>query len=198
MAIGLTGGIATGKSEVGRILARRGWTVLDADQIAKDQMVPGHPVFDRVIARFGRRILGADGMVDRAALGRLVFSDEDERSALNGITHPPVMDEIRDRVMLARARGETVVVQIPLLYEVGAEKEFDAVLCVTAPDDAIRARLRARGLSDEEADRRMAAQWPNAEKARRADAVIENDGDLKQLEERTMNVIHTLLMKENA
>jgi dephospho-CoA kinase len=198
LVIGITGGIACGKTEVGRVLASDGVAVCDADDVARRQLTPGHPVFERVVARFGREILDGSGRVDRARLAKRVFASEDERAALNAITHPPVMEEIGEWIALARARGRAAAVIVPLLFEVGAEKHFDAVICVAADERIALERLRARGLTDEQSRRRMAAQWPLAEKVRRADFVIVNDGDLASLRERTREAYQEILRKERS
>lgn len=195
-AIAVTGGIACGKSEVGKILAAEGAQVCDADEVSRRQMVPGEPVFERVVARFGREMLDETGHVDRSRLARYVFAREDEREALNAITHPPVMDEIRDWVALTRARGQVAVAIVPLLFEVGAETEFDAVICVAAGEDTVLRRLKTRGLDEPEARRRMAAQWPQAEKIRHSDHVIYNDSDMESLRDRTRKVYRDILKKE--
>ncbi len=196
LAIAVTGGIACGKSEVGRILATEGANVCDADEVAHRQMAPGQAVFDRVVARFGPEILDEGGRVDRNRLARLVFEREDERMALNAITHPPVLEEIAEWSALTKARGKVAVAMVPLLFEAGAEKNFDVVLCVAADEQVVLRRLKARGLNENEARKRLAAQWPLAEKIRRADYVIYNDGGLTALQEKTRNVYQEILKKE--
>ena len=183
LLIALTGNIASGKSEVSRIFADLGATVIDADELARDAVRPGSPALDAIVSRWGKRVLNADGSLNRAALRATVFSSEDERQALNHIVHPEVK-RLRDELVAeARARGDAVVVSaIPLLFEVGMEKDFDRVILVDAPDDVRRSRLvHRRGLSAAEAQRMMDAQMPASAKRSRAHIVIENEHDLKAL-----------------
>ena len=196
LKVGLTGGIGSGKSAVAQLLAGLGAEVLDADEVARRQLEPGQDVFNRVVARFGRGILDAQGRVDRAALARRVFADADEREALNSLTHPAVLEHIAEWAGLTQARGKVAVAEIPLLFEAGAEGLFDAVICVAADEATALARLRARGWSDEDSLRRMRAQWPLEEKKRRSDFVIENNGDLESLRRETMRTFNAILNKE--
>jgi dephospho-CoA kinase len=153
-------------------------------------------VFDRVVARFGPGILDEAGDVDRNKLARLVFDREDERAALNAITHPPVMEEISEWAALAKARGQVAVAMVPLLFEVGAEKFFDAVICVAADEKVVLQRLKNRGLNENDARKRLRAQWPLAEKIECSDEVIYNDGDLASLREKTKKAYQNILKKE--
>ena len=183
LLIALTGNIASGKSEVGRIFADLGATVIDADELARDAVRPGSPALDAIVSRWGKRVLNADGSLNRAALRTTVFSSDAERQALNAIVHPEVK-RLRDELVAeARARGDAVVVSaIPLLFEVGMEKDFDRIILVDAPDDVRRSRLvHRRGLSAAEAQRMMDAQMPASAKRSRAHIVIENEHDLKSL-----------------
>jgi dephospho-CoA kinase len=181
--IGLTGNIASGKSEVARFLAALGATIIDADELAREVVRPGTPALAAIAERWGRRMLRADGSLDRAALRKVVFASEADRSHLNAIIHPEVRRRRDELVEEARTRGDAVVVAvIPLLYEVGMERDFDRVILVDAPEDVRLARLvQGRGLDVDEARRMMAAQMPATEKRRRADIVIENDSDLDAL-----------------
>jgi dephospho-CoA kinase len=183
--IGLTGNIASGKSTVARLLTARGATVIDADALAREVVAPGTPGFDEVVAHFGASVLSPAGDLDRARLRALVFSDAIARTALNAIVHPAV-GRLRDtRLREATARGDAIVVSdIPLLFEVGLEHAFDAILLVDAPMDTRRARLvRDRHLTDADADAMIAAQWPSERKRAGATWVIDNDGTPAQLEE---------------
>lgn len=179
-AIGVTGGLGCGKSEVGRLLSARGVAVLDADAVAHRLLAPGTPTQKALVDRFGTRVLEADGQVDRTWLAEKVFGSSEERADLNAIMHPPVLDEIRQWVAERRGRLPLAVL-VPLLYEVGLVDPWDAVLCVAANVDVAHARLRLRGWSDAEIGQRLAAQWPLAEKVRRADAVIWNNGTKAEL-----------------
>jgi dephospho-CoA kinase len=183
LLIGLTGNIASGKSEVARIFADLGATVIDADELSRDAVQPGSPALRAIVARWGDRMLNADGTLNRSALRSIVFSKEEDRRALNEIVHPEVK-RLRDLLISeARARGVDVVVSaIPLLFEAGLEKEFDRIILVDAPDDVRLSRLvHRRGLSEGEARRMMDSQLPASEKRSRAHVVIDNDHDLKAL-----------------
>ena len=160
--LGITGGIACGKSEVGRILERRGFAVCDADRLAHAAIAPGGEAQAAVARRFGSGILGADGAVDRSALARRVFGDPRALADLNAIVHPAAL--------------------VPLLFEAGWTDGWTAVICVAADPARVRERLARRGWTEEESRRRIAAQWPLEEKMRRADHVIRNDGTLAELE----------------
>jgi dephospho-CoA kinase len=183
LLIGLTGNIASGKSEVARIFADLGATVIDADELSREAVRPGSPALRAIVARWGDRMLNADGTLNRSALRSIVFSKEEDRQALNEMVHPEVK-RLRDLLISeARARGVDVVVSaIPLLFEAGLEKEFDRIILVDAPDDVRLSRLvHRRGLSEGEARRMMDSQLPASEKRSRAHVVIDNDHDLKAL-----------------
>ena len=195
LAIALTGGIACGKSTVGRFLEQQGAALLDTDAIAHALLQRG-PVRDQVVERFGAAMVGPDGGIDRARLGRLVFADAESRRALNGLTHPAVMAEVRRWVQDTTRAGRDAVVLIPLLYEIGATEGWDAVVCVTADERVALERMKARGLSEEDARARMAAQWPVEEKARRAEFVVANNTDLASLESETTKVYQRIREKE--
>jgi dephospho-CoA kinase len=183
LLIALTGNVASGKTEVARILADLGATVIDADELAREAVRPGSRALNAIAARWGDRILNPDGTLNRAALRAIVFANDQDRADLNAIVHPEVR-RLRDGLVEeAKARGDAVVVSaIPLLFETGMEREFDRVILVDAPDDLRLSRLvRRRGLSTVEARRIMAAQMPAADKRARSDVVIENDADLKAL-----------------
>lgn len=179
----LTGNIASGKSEVAHILARLGATVIDADLLAREAVVSGTPALAAIVDRWGPRMVRKDGTLDRAALRHIVFSDAEEREALNAIMHPAVA-RLRDvRLAAARARGDrVVVVDIPLLFEAGLEGEFDRIILVDAPEWVRLERLvHRRGLDPDEARRMMEAQMPSAGKRLRADIVIDNDSTMEAL-----------------
>jgi dephospho-CoA kinase len=181
--VALTGNIASGKSEVARIFADLGATVIDADDLAREAVVPGSPALEAIVSRWGKRVLNNDGSLNRAALRSIIFSSDVERLALNAIVHPEVK-RLRDGLVdEARTRGDAVVVSaIPLLFEVGLEQEFDRVILVDAPDDVRLSRLvQRRGFSAADAQRMMNAQMPASAKRSRAHFVIENEKDLKAL-----------------
>ncbi len=181
--IGLTGNIATGKSEVARLLSELGAQVIDADLVAHQVMQPGGPAYDAVIAAFGPDILAADGTVDRARLGAIVFRDPAALRRLEAAVHPAVIAEVDRRI--AQASAAVVVVEAIKLIEAGMHRTYDALWVVTAPRPVQIARLMAtRHLSAEEAALRVDAQPPQEEKAALADVVIVNDGNREQLRER--------------
>lgn len=195
LLIGLTGNIASGKSEVARIFADLGATVIDADELAREVVRPGTPALAAIVARWGKRVLTADGTLNRGALRSIVFSNEVDRSDLNAIVHPEVK-RLRDQLTEeARARGDAVVIAaIPLLYETGLDQEYDRVILVDAPDEVRLSRLvHRRGLRPEDAQQMMDAQMPAAAKRDRADVLIENSGDLKTLRREVERVWHTLI-----
>jgi dephospho-CoA kinase len=194
LLIGLTGNIASGKSEVARIFADLGATVIDADELSRDAVQPGSPALRAIVARWGDRMLNADGTLNRPALRSIVFSSDEDRQALNEIVHPEV-GRLRDLLIReARTRGDAVVVSaIPLLFEAGLEKEFDRIILVDAPDDIRLSRLmQRRGLNAAEARRMMDAQFPSSEKRSRAHIIIENEHDLKALRRAVERVWHEL------
>ena len=180
LRVGLTGGIASGKSTVARIFRELGAHVLDADRIARDIVPPGSPTLDRIARAFGKELVRPDGTLNRAALGAIVFADAGKRRVLEGILHPLILDEI-DRRIEELERGDPgglVVVEAALILELGRQGEFDTLVVVWADEDQQRRRMMQRdNLSAEEAGRRLAAQMPLAEKRRRAQFVIDNSGD---------------------
>lgn len=199
LRIGLTGGIACGKSELGRILAKEGAAVLDTDEVAHELIRSGTPVFKEVVDWFGPGVLGADGEIDRGVLGAKVFGDARARAALEAIVHPLVIRVLKGWLDDVTGAGRDAVALVPLLYEAGLEEGlWDAVICVAAPDEAVLKRLRQRGLGAEEARRRIAAQMPVEKKAREADYVVRNEGSLESLAEKTKEVWRRILEKERS
>ncbi len=192
-AVGLTGGIACGKSEVGRVLAGLGAVVRDADDIAHELMMPGQPLYDPVVAQFGRGVVGEDGEIDRRLLGARVFASPAERKTLESLVHPEVMRALRAWTEDVTRSGRVAVGIVPLLFEVGFEDPWDATVCVTSPESSVMERLRARGLDEAEARARMSAQLPVEQKAARATYVIRNDGTREALEQKVSTVWNTLL-----
>jgi dephospho-CoA kinase len=179
----VTGGIACGKSTVGAILAERGIPVCEADLLAHAEMQKGRPVFRAVVEAFGDGILDASGQIDRAGLGRQVFSDPEKLTRLNRLVHPAVREAWRR--WLDEREGDccAAAVVIPLLYEVKEDQGWDAVVCVSSRTQMQLARLQERGLTEAEARSRMAAQMPLAAKMERADYVICNYGTIEILKE---------------
>jgi len=182
--IGLTGNIASGKSEIARMLADRGATVIDADLLAREAVQPETQALKDIVKRWGKDVLKKDGSLDRAALRQIVFADQSELDALNRIVHPGVT-RLRDReIALARERGDPIVVcVIPLLFERNIVDEFDAIVLVDAPRPLRLERLVAtRGMEATDAMNMIASQMPAELKRARADFVIENNGSLQDLE----------------
>lgn len=185
--IGLTGGMAAGKSTVTRYLKPRVAEVIDADKVAKQLIAPGTDTYQRLVNTFGQGILGRDGAIDRGRLGRVVFADQHKLSELNRLTHPLIVRQIKRRLDDLDARlssDDIVLITAPLLIEVGLTEMVDTVVLVTAPKDVrIRRIKNQRGLTEEESLQRLRAQLPDPEKLKHADHVIENDGtpdDLRQ------------------
>lgn len=175
--IGLTGNVGAGKSEVVRLLRELGADSIDADRLGHEVMAPGTPEWEQLVARFGRTVLHADGTVDRRALGAIVFADPAALRDLEGILHPGVRARIRAR--FATTERPVIVVEAIKLLEGGLYLEVDAVWVVTAAREVrVRRLVETRGLTAAEAETRVAAQAPEAEKVARADIVIENSGDL--------------------
>jgi dephospho-CoA kinase len=189
--IGLSGGIGSGKSTVAKLLAARGAVVIDADSIVHELQAPGQPLVQEIAEAFGPAVLDDEGALDRAALGDIVFRDEQARLRLNALVHPKVGAEFARRVQAARDAGTRVLVlDIPLLFEgrragtgASAQMPFDALVLVYADEETQIARQMARDrCSRDEALRRIRAQMPLSEKRAMADHVIENDGSLEETE----------------
>jgi dephospho-CoA kinase len=181
--LALTGNIASGKSSVASLLEAHGATIIDADLLAREAVRPGTAALDAIVDRFGASVLLADGTLDRAALRRHVFRDPVARDALNAIVHPAVGRLREAQLAEAKRRGDAVVISdIPLLFEVGLEHAFDGVILVDAPTSVRLERLqRDRGLSRDEAQAMIDAQWPSARKRSGATWIIDNDGPREQL-----------------
>jgi dephospho-CoA kinase len=183
LSIGLTGGIASGKSQVGRFLAERGACVVDADRLAHNAYAPGTEGFDALVAAFGSEIASPSGAIDRARLGALVFGRPEQLARLTAIVWPLTrrLVEAKQREQAA-AGAEVFVVEAPLLFEAGWQDLFDQVWYVRSPVDAVRQRLQDRGLTLEEAQRRIEAATNAAAAAAGAHLIIDNDADLPALE----------------
>jgi dephospho-CoA kinase len=197
--VGLTGGIATGKSTVVRMLVKRGARVIDHDGLVHALQEPGQSVWKRIIETFGRDILDADERIDRKKLGALVFDNEPRRKVLEGIVHPAVLEEAqRQRDEIGRQDRQAIVLSdIPLLLEVGMQECFDLILLVYAPPEVqIRRLMKRNNLSREEALSRLKSQMPIDEKPKFADLVIRNDGTMRELEKRADEVWQELLARE--
>jgi dephospho-CoA kinase len=193
--VGLTGNIGSGKSTVAQLLSERGATIIDADVLARRAVEQGTEAFRAIVERWGTSILAADGLLDRGALRRIVFSDQAELEQLNTIVHPEVERMRGALVDQARQRGDRLVVcDIPLLFERRMTEGFDRIVLVDAPRPVRLERLvRERGLRETEAMDMIVAQMPAELKRARADFVIDNDGTLTQLDARVAEVWSALL-----
>lgn len=191
--VGLTGGVACGKSTIGRMFVARGAHLIQADQIAHQLMQPGQPVYDDVVREFGRAILNPDGTINRAALAEAAFGDVEPDSSrvqeLNRIVHPAVIQRQNEWMEeVGRHDPDAIaMVEAALIFEAGADRHFDTMITVTCTDEQKVERFAERVGGDREAarrevTRRMAAQWPDERKARAADFVIDNSGSLAETE----------------
>ena len=187
--IGLAGGIGTGKSTVASMLKEMGIPVINSDEVAREVTEPGSEGYKKVVEAFGRGILNSDGTINRKKLGSIVFSDESKRRILEKILHPLILGRIRARLdELKRAGCEFVVLEVPLLFEKGLDRNMDFNVVVYTDEKTQLERLTRRdGLTLKEALSRIKSQMPLSEKVKRADFVIDNSGDLsytkRQVEE---------------
>jgi len=185
LKLGLTGGIASGKSWVANQLREFGFHVLDADQLGHQLMEPGHAAYEEVAREFGREILRQDHSVDRRKLGDIVFADPKKLATLNAILHPRIEAAMNVQFESWRAQGVTdpVFVEAALLVEAGIDNRLDGLVVVYCrPEDQIE-RLRARGFGEEEARSRIALQLPNAEKLKHATYTIDTSGTMQYTQE---------------
>ena len=197
LLVGLTGGLATGKSTVSAILRSLGCVVLDADQLARDVVAPGEPALAAIVEAFGPDVLGPDGALDRKRLGALVFTDPARRRRLEAITHPAIRDRFLARLAELEAQGfEGIVVwDAPVMIETGGHRAMEKLVVVVADAATQRARALARDGDPADAERKIANQMPLADKAKLADYVIDNSGDRTATEARTREV-HAALLKD--
>jgi dephospho-CoA kinase len=193
--IALTGGIATGKSYVLDQFRRRGVACLDADELAHGVMAAGTEATSAIVERFVAQILAADVSVDRTKLGPIVFADASARRDLEAIVHPAVYRAIQAglRGFELVGDGAFAVVDVPLLFETGAEDKFDRVIVTACSAETQLARLRERGLSEEASRQLLAAQWPTAKKVTWADYVVSTDGTFEDTN-RQVDVLNNLRM----
>jgi dephospho-CoA kinase len=192
MRVALTGGVAAGKSTVSSVLRDLGAVVIDSDQLAREVVEPGTPGLEAVVAAFGPSVLAADGRLDRAALGAVVFADEGRRRELEGILHPLIRRRAA-ALEAAAGDGKLVVHDIPLLVESGRAGTFDAVLVVDVPvETQVDRMVRERGWSETEARARVAAQARREERLAVATHVVENTGTRDDLRDRVTEVVEAL------
>jgi dephospho-CoA kinase len=180
--VGLTGGIASGKSTVARMLAELGAQIVDADQVAREVVQPGEPAYDDIVAAFGREILLPDGTIDRKKLGARVFADLEERKRLNAITHPRIAARTQEKLMALGAAGARVAVyEAALLVENGVHRGLGGLIVVACDEAEQVARVMRRDqLSEEEARRRISAQAPLSDKVAVATWVIDSNGAVEE------------------
>lgn len=181
--IGLTGGIGSGKSTVAGLLAERGWSVVDADQIAREIVEPGEPALAELAEAFGADILDEAGTLQRAELARRAFVDAEHTAKLNAITHPCIQERTQERFAEARVAGvEYCVYDMPLLVDNGLDKDMDEVLVVDVDvEERVRRLVAHRGLDEADARRRIAQQVPDEVRLAAATYVIDNNGGLEDL-----------------
>ena len=176
MRVGLTGGVASGKSTVSVMLADLGAVVVDADLLAREVVASRTPGLAAIAARFGSGVLASDGTLDRPALGRIVFGDNKARAALEAIIHPEVYRRIREWFANLPAPTRVAIADIPLVFETGHNHDFDEVVVAACdPDEQVRRVMARDNLTDADARARLAAQWPIEEKVKRANHVIWTD-----------------------
>lgn len=193
MIIGLTGSIASGKSTVSTMLKRKGFPIVDADEIARQVVELGSPVLQEISRVFGESVLQADGSLNRVKLGEIIFNDEEMRQKLNSIIHPAIRQEmLKQKDEWLAGGANTVIMDIPLLFESKLQSFVDTIIVVSVTPEIQKERLIARNvLSEEEADRRIQSQLPVKEKEKAADAVLFNNGTVEE----TQKQLDSLLLK---
>lgn len=195
LIVGLTGGVASGKTVVSKVFREEGALIIDLDQVARDMVQPHRPAYDDLIKAFGKGILYEDGSINRKKLASMVFANPNQRERLNQILHPRIKDEIDQRI---RAIGQKdpqaiVVIDAPLLIERGEHKEVDQLVVVTSSKKRQIQRLIQRdGISEKEALMRISSQMPLEEKVKWADFVIRNDGSLQETKRRAKEIFKKL------
>ena len=199
LRVGLTGGIATGKSTVGGMFAELGCHVINSDDITHRLFEPGEIVYSAIVRAFGENIVAPDGTIDRRVLGEIVFNDPAARAKLNSLVHPAVIQRQRDWLNEKERQDPQgiAIVDAALMIEVGTYKTYDKIVVVTSTPEVQRERLRTRSkLTDEQIEARIRAQMPMEEKVKFADFVIDNSGDLadtrRQVEDATRELRRNL------
>jgi dephospho-CoA kinase len=198
LLVGLTGGIATGKSTVSAMFRGLGCVVIDADVLAREVVEPGERAYEQIVAYFGGEVVSPDGTLDRKALAQRVFAAPDERKRLEAITHPQIRDRFAEHLgeLAARDYDGIVIFDAPVMIESGNYRSMDRLVVVTADDAAQVNRQMSRDASTEEAARqRIGSQLPLADKVKLADYVIDNGGSLAETEEQ-VRAVHRALLAE--
>ncbi len=195
LIVGLTGGIASGKTTVAQVMKEEGATLIDADQIARELVQPHRPAWDELVRSFGREILLEDGSIDRKKLAERVFADPDQRKRLNQILHPMITEEIERRIReIGQKDPEAIaVIDAPLLIEVGYHRKVDKLIVVISTQTEQIERLKVRdGINSEEALKILHSQMPIEEKAKLADFVIRNEGSVAEIRKTTKEVFQEI------
>jgi dephospho-CoA kinase len=200
LLVGLTGGLATGKSTVSDMLRALGCVVLDADVLAREVVEPGQPALATIAREFGPEVLRSDGTLDRKRLGAIVFADPERRRRLEAITHPAIRERFRARLAELEAQDfdGIVVWDAPVMIESGGSRHVDRLVVVVTDEATQRARALARDGDRADVERKIASQMPLADKARLADYVIDNSGDRAATEVRTREVHAALVTDQRA
>ncbi|MGO1522117.1 MAG: dephospho-CoA kinase [Nesterenkonia sp.] len=192
LSVGLTGGIASGKSAVSQRMAEHGAVVIDADELSREVVAPGTEGLAEIHTEFGQEVITEAGALDRPALGERVFNDDDARTQLNAIVHPRVR-AAATQLREAAGEGRIVVEDIPLLVETGQQERFDVVVVVQAPhEERVRRMAEDRGMSRADAESRISAQASDEQRAEAADVVLDNSGTLEDLHEQVDRLWSTL------
>ena len=195
LEIGLTGGIGSGKSTVSTGLVDRGAVLIDADAIVRELQQPGKPVFEKMVERWGEKILSDEGELNRQAVADIVFKDSEELLALNEIVHPLVREEIARLRDTYAGGGAPIILDIPLLIESGYEDLNGIIVVDLIPEEAVRRLVAYRGFSEDDAKNRISNQVKREDRIEKADFVVDNNGDLNSLNEeidRAWNWIESL------
>ena len=180
--VGLTGGIGSGKSTAAERLVEHGVELIDADQIAREVVEPGKPAWKKIVEHFGEGVLDDEGFIDRPKLGATVFGDENKRTVLNELTHPPIVEAIATQLEVLQVFDGVVVIDVPLLAESGVDRGYEAVVVVaTKPTTQLQRLVELRGMDRAEAQARIDAQAPLEDKLALATHVIWNEGTLAEL-----------------
>ena len=196
LVIGLTGGIATGKSTVSDILENAGAVIIDADRIARQVVKKNLPAYRQIVDSFGESVLLPDGEIDRTALGHVIFNDPRKKQLLNTIVHPQVRKETKRQLRRIEKNDPNalVILDIPLLYETGMHRNLSEVIVVYAPEHAQVKRLMQRDqISEEDALARIRSQMPIEQKKSRATLVIDNSGTVKNTRKQTLKIFQRLM-----
>jgi dephospho-CoA kinase len=201
LLVGLTGGIATGKSTVSALLRQLGCEIIDADLLAREVVEPGQPAWTTIVAEFGQDVLTGDGTLDRKKLGAIVFADPERRRRLEAITHPAIRERFQARLDELAEKGFTgiVIFDAAVMIESGNYKNMDRLVVVVTDEPTQMSRLQGRdGTDDAEGRRKIASQMPLSEKAKLADYVIDNSGDRHATAEQVGRVFAALMSELDA